>query len=138
MVGMDPNSIIPAAVVSTVSLVNNAISSVKNAKELIKDSQDGKLHSAVSEALADVLELRIRLLELDGENLELKAKLAQKTTLKRGPEFGYYFKDGDPDPLCPKCYEGQGKVAYLTPLYREPDLDICSRYCRQCSTSYYE
>jgi hypothetical protein len=137
MSGMDYNSIISPAVISTASLVSNAISSVKNAKDLIKDSQDGKLKSAVGEVLTDVLELKIRLLELDGENRELRQKLEERETLTRTSEFGYYFRQSQPDaPLCPKCYEGEGKLAHLsTPQTLGSGV---RRQCHVCEKNYWE
>lgn len=54
IIGMD--SI--AAVVTTLSAVNSAIASVKNARDMAKDSQDANLKNAVSEALDAVLDLK--------------------------------------------------------------------------------
>jgi hypothetical protein len=136
IVGMD--SIIPTALVSAVSVVNGAIASVRNARDIAKQSSDSALKDAVSEAYDAVLDLKDRVLDLDEENRQLKAKLAQKDSVKRDPKFGYYFKDGEPDaPLCQRCYEGAGRLAYLSGIIRE-DGGVLRRWCHQCEKSFYE
>ena len=135
MTGMD--SIIPAAVVTTLSAVNAAIASAKNARDIAKQSESADVKNAVIEVYDAVLELKNRILELDEENRNLKVKLAQKDSVKRTSEFGYYFKDGEPDdPLCPKCFEGEGKLAYLTRQRSVSNGRL--RNCLQCKESYWE
>lgn len=133
IVGMD--SIIPPVVLSTASLLSNVLSSAKNAKELTKDSHDADLKNAVNEVLADVLELRIRLLELDGENRELKAKLAQKEEIIHDDRTSFFFKKGEPNkPLCPSCYQSPTKQAVV--YLRQSDNWALVLECPVCRADF--
>jgi len=131
------DSIIPTAIVTTVSAVNAAIASVKNAREMAKQSQDTDLKNLISDAYDAVLDLKDKVLELGEENRSLKERLEQRETVKRDPTFGYYFKEGnDPDPLCPKCYEADGKMMHLDAVTNRAYSE--GRLCRTCGQFYTE
>ena len=83
-----------------------------------------------------VLELKAKIIELDEENRNLQRRLELKDKITRSGEFGYWFKEGEEDPLCPKCYEGSGKVIYLTSC--KPWGNGTRRDCRECSRTYME
>lgn len=134
IIGMD--SIIPATVLSTASLVSNAISSVKNARDIAKQSQSSDVKDAVSEVYDAVLDLKNRVLDLDEENRSLKKQLDQKAKVARNREFGYYFMEDDPDPLCPKCYESDGKLVHL-PASKEWNGGV-RRICIECRETFWE
>jgi len=126
MVGMDP--MIPTAV----TMLANGMSFLKNASDLAKTSTDTDLKIAISDAYSALIDLKAKLSEIDDENRELKAKLRQKESVKRTSEFGYYFKDGDSDPLCPKCYERDGKLIHLS-----EQRSIRSEIWRDCEVCQY-
>ena len=118
------DSTAPAAVVSVSPLVNNLVSSARTAKELTKQSTDSELKEQISDLFADE------------ENRSLRAKLAQKASVTRNPEFGYYFANGDPDPHCPKCYEGAEKMIHLPKA--EPWSGGVRRDCVECQQTFWE
>jgi hypothetical protein len=103
----------PKAILTVTSLVNSALSSVRAAKELAKDSSDTVVKERIAEVFDSFLNIKDRILALDEENRALKEQLAKRAAFKRNSEFGYYFAEGDPDPYCPKCYEGAGKEIHL-------------------------
>jgi hypothetical protein len=49
----------------------------------------------------------VKVYELAEENRSLRELLDQKASIKRDPQFGYWFKEGETEPLCLKCYEGK-------------------------------
>lgn len=131
------DSIIAPVVLSATALVSNLMSSAKNARELAKLSSDSDLKVAIGEMLSDIIEVKLRVSDLDDENRALKAQLLLKASLTRTSEFGYWFKDGDVgDPLCPKCYEGRGMLIYL-PAAERLDRGIL-RVCRECKHMFWE
>jgi len=131
MVGMDP--MIPTAV----TMLANVVGTLRNASDLAKSSTDADLKIAISEAYSALIDLKAKISELDDENRELKAKLAQKENWKRHSKFGYYIRDEEPDaPICQKCYEGGGKIAYLSAVKQEPGG--LRRECIQCNHGVYE
>jgi len=128
---MDP--IIPTAV----TMLANVVSTLKNASELAKTSTDFDLKVAIGDAYSALIDLKAKISELDDENRELKKQLAQRATLKRDPRTGYYFKEGESDsPICQRCYEGEGKLAYLSNIIREENG--LRRSCHQCDRSFWE
>ncbi len=130
MSGMDTNSIIPAAVVSAVSVVNGAIASVRNARDIAKQSSDSALKEAVSKAYDAVQDLKDRVLDLDEENRQLKAKLAQKESISYDPQTQYFYKDREVLPLCPTCYQqAASQPVYLTILESgATKCSVCTGY----------
>lgn len=111
--------IIPPAVSTVAQLIGGLISTANSARDLANKSSDHALKSAVSILCNEILDVKIRVLELDQENRDLKAVLAQKDEIIGPTEpFGYFFYKGKPDePLCPKCLQSQPpNPVYLSPL----------------------
>jgi hypothetical protein len=131
------HEIIPSAIATTLSVINSAVSSLKNAKDMAKDSTDTSLKAIISESYDAVLDLKERVLDLDEENRTLRQKLERRDSVKRDRQFGYYFKDGDTqDPLCPKCYEGDDKLVYLP--HPENVGGGIRRICLHCQMTFWE
>jgi hypothetical protein len=99
---------------TALGLINSTVQTAKTAIELAKHSKDSDLKNSVSAVLDQILDLKAKILELDEENRSLHHQLATRTKVMRGVDFGYWFKPGETDPLCPKCYEGGGKLVYLS------------------------
>jgi len=89
------DSILPPVVVS---VINSALGSLKNARELAKEHSDSNLKEQLSAVYDHFLELKDRVLQLDEDNRLLKAQLSQKANLTFDAEHGYYFAEGDPTP----------------------------------------
>jgi len=108
---MDP--VVPVAAVSVTSLLNNVLSSARTAKDLAKQSSDSELKQQIADLFNDILELKAKVLDLDAENRELRDKLKEKTVVERDPDTECFYKRGETDPLCPKCFQGSGAAVYL-------------------------
>ena len=117
---------------SALATVNSVMALGKTAVELAKKTKDPELKEKVSEVLNGILDLKGTIISLDEENQNLKVKLAQRGTITRDPRYGYWLKENETEPLCPKCYEGESRVAYLSPLRSGV------RKCNVCQTPYYE
>ena len=117
---------------TVLNLVNSTVTAAKSAVELAKKSKDSELRDRVSEVLDGILDLKSTVLSLEDEIRELKAKAAERGTISRNAEFGYWYREGESEPLCPRCYEGSDKVVYLAPLRSG------SRKCRVCGWHFSE
>jgi hypothetical protein len=99
-------------------LLGTAVSIIKNARDLAKDSSDHELKNVISDAYDAVLNLKEKLLDLDEENRQLKAQLAKRDSFTGPvPPFGYVYKADDRSkdhPLCPKCFQENGHESFLT------------------------
>ena len=99
-----------AAAATVVQTISSTLATLKNARDLAKDSKDHELKGVIGDAFDALLDLKERILALDEENRELKAKLSKREAIA-GPlaPFGYLFKNGDMEhPLCPNCYQEKG------------------------------
>ena len=126
----------PSVATAALSLINSTVQTAKTAVELAKNSKNSSLKETVGEVLDGILDLKIKVIELEEENRELKLKLSNKEALERKGEFGYWFKVGEDAPLCPKCYEGDGKLVYLPKP--EPWSGGIRRDCRVCRYTTWE
>jgi hypothetical protein len=120
-------------------LLGTAVSIIKNARDLAKDSSDHELKSVISDAYDAVLNLKEKLLDLDEENRQLKAQLAKRDSFTGPvPPFGYVYKADDTrkqHPLCPKCYQENGHESFLT---RDSDGSRSWRRCPVCQLLIHE
>jgi hypothetical protein len=121
---------------TALGLASSALSSVKTALELGKKTTDLHLKKELNNAVDSVLELKVKVHELAEENRELLERLEQRETIVRSGTHGYWFKSGETDPLCPKCYEESGKTIYL-PASERWSGGI-RRDCRVCHSVYWE
>jgi hypothetical protein len=121
---------------TAIGLINSTVQTAKTAIELAKHTKDADLRQSVSEVLDQILDLKAKVLELDDENRSLKQQIALRAGIERRGEFGYWFKHGESDPLCPKCYEETGKQIFLPPS--EPWSGRVRRDCRVCHHTYWE
>ncbi len=97
-------------------LLSSALSVLRNARDLAKDSDDRELKAVIGQIFDAFSALKERTLAMDDEITGLKAQLARKTAITGPvPPFGYFYKNGDTDhPLCPKCYQEKGYEFMLT------------------------
>jgi hypothetical protein len=112
------------------------VQSIKTAIELAKTSKDSDLKQTISEVFDGILDLKSKVLDLEEENRKLRITIAEKASIKRSDVFGYYFKEDEISPLCPKCYESDAKLAYLSNA--GPWNDGIRRDCRICNETYWE
>jgi hypothetical protein len=124
----------PQSAGTVLGLANSAISAVKSAFELSKKTSDLELKHQISEVMDSVLNLKVKIIELDEENRTLRRRLEQKDSIKREPKHGFWLRDGETEPLCPRCYEGEKHlVAYLSPAV----FTDSSGYQRKCNVCGY-
>ena len=130
--------ITPHNAAAAVGLANSAFSAVKSAFDLAKKATDLELKRELTTAFDNVLELKVKVYDLAEENRSLRELLDQKGSIKRDPKFGYWFKDGETEPICPKCYEGPSTaVRYLSPQILTLGT-IPRRKCFVCGQDYME
>jgi hypothetical protein len=129
----------PAAVLTTTQIVSGVLDSLKNARDLVRGTNNAELRAQISDAYDTLLDLKAQLLDQDDELRQLKAKLAKQSEIEGPiPPFGYFYKRGDREnPLCPKCYQSPEKrEAYLTAP--TPWNRGIRRECRICGHLIYE
>jgi hypothetical protein len=125
------------AATTALGLANSAVSAVKSAYELSKKTSDLDLKHQISHVLDTVLDLKVKIIELDEENRMLRQQVEQKDNLKRDAVTGFWFKDGDEAaPLCPKCYESDNKLIYLT-HNRASEYSSENYLCKVCKFQRY-
>ena len=126
--------------VTTAGLVNNALSSLKSARDLAKIVGNADLKEDISAAYDALQDLRERALDLDEENRRLKAQLAAKAAYV-GPvaPYGYIYTATDEaqkHPVCPRCFQGTPSiVAYMGSQDRE--FAQPRRLCNMCNLAIY-
>ena len=109
------------------------MSALKNARDLVRDTNNAELKNELASAYDGLLSLRERLLDLESQKRTLEEEIDGPL-----PAFGYFFRKGDSDnPLCPKCYQGKGKIqAFLSPAISWNGG--IRRECRICHEFFYE
>jgi len=105
------------------------ISTIKNISELIKKYNDLEL-------MKQIIALQTEVFELQTENLALKKQAVEREKMHRKEPHGYYYKDGDEVPHCPKCWERDGKAISLPAA--EDYMSGRARICRVCQFQYGE
>jgi len=119
-------------------LVTTTIVAAQHAYDLAGQSHDADLQQKISEIYDLVLILDRQLGALEEENRNLKRQLAerQKVMATRKGVFGYWFKEGETDPLCPVCCERDDTVSYLSQVQHVPQGS--RRVCAVCQAVFWE
>jgi hypothetical protein len=131
--------IIPPAVSTVAQLISGLVSTANSARDLASKISDHALKGAVSKLCDEILDVKIRVLELDQENRDLKAALAQKDEVvgPLGPMGYFFYKDKLDQPLCPKCFQSiPSHAVFLSPL--KNINNGTRRYCLTCGHHYTE
>jgi hypothetical protein len=108
------------------------IGTIKNISELIKKYNDLEL-------MKQIVALQTEVFDLHLENLALKKQIValnERAKMTRREPHGYYFREGDEVPHCPKCWEDAGKAITL-PAAVDYITDR-GRICRVCKHHYAE
>jgi hypothetical protein len=117
---------------TAVGLVNNTISLFKQVNESAKNSDNLELKSGLNDLYSEILSLKALVLELSQENADLRKSLDLRGSVKRDTKSGNFFVDNDPDPLCPICWERDGKTVHLRPA-RQKQSGTIYRKCLVCN-----
>ncbi len=126
---------LPATLI--VNTLNGALGLLNQAREFAKHSKDIELKQKLSEIQDALMEVKDEVNKLSDDNEELRKRLLQKENVKLKGEFGYFYKDGDDSPLCPKCFQKDGKEVFLPPL-EEWGNDGLRRKCTVCDYVKFE
>jgi len=121
-------------------LVTTTIVAAQHAYDLAGRAHDADLQQKISEIYDLVLILDRQLGALEEENRNLKRQLQfdekQKVMATRKGVFGYWFKEGETDPLCPVCCERDDIVSYLSQVQHVPQGS--RRVCAVCQAVFWE
>jgi hypothetical protein len=112
--------------------IPDPIATIKNISELVKKYNDLELMKQIVSLQEEVFDLKM-------ENLNLKeqvAKLNQKEKMIRQEPFGYYLKENENVPHCPKCWEKDHAAITLPEV--EKHGSYMGRKCRVCTYLYVE
>jgi hypothetical protein len=129
----------PSGILTTTQIVSGVLDSLKNARDLVRGTNNAELKAQISDAYDSLLDLKAQLLDQDEELRRLKAEMTKRSEIVGPiPPFGYFYKKGDPEnPLCPKCYQSPEKrEAYLTGP--TPWNRGIRRECHLCGHLIYE
>ena len=128
-------------IVSAGGLINNALNTLKSARELAKEVDGVEIKEKLLEVYDVLLELKAHTVALDDENRELRRQLVDKLAyIGPVPPFGYYYAANDESkehPLCPRCYQSDPmKKSFLSsPQSWNGGL---KRICHLCAYLIYE
>ncbi len=83
----------------------------KKIVEVIKLSGNVDLQTQIEELEGEIFELNKHYIELKKKYEELENSLALKEKMKW--EGSVYWKEGDENPYCPRCWEDRQKLSHL-------------------------
>jgi hypothetical protein len=115
----------------------DVLGTLKEVSELVKKYNDIELMKQIVQLQSQVFELQQTNLRLNEELAQERRQSATESAMEmRGP-MNYYFRQGDPVPFCPKCWEDQPRKAIHLPE-AEPWSGGIRRDCRVCNETYWE
>ena len=112
------------------------LSTVKQISELVRKYNDLELMRQIVTLQTEVFDLQRENLRLETELSNLQHSLQVEKTMKMRSPFGYYYRDGDDVPFCPRCWENDRKRIHLPAA--EPWSGGVRRDCRVCNCTYWE
>jgi len=109
-----------------IDVVNKSIQTVKKLRDIDLKMQTAEYKDALADLLTDMAELKIKLVEVQEENLKLKKIIAgqdQKGEIRKAFKLirNTYFLESElygykPGYYCQHCFEGTGELKVLTPF----------------------
>ena|SRR5207248_596566 len=119
-------------------LVTTTIVATQHAYDLAEYAKDEELKQKISEIYDLVLILSRQFDALEEENHNLKRELAERRRVmaERKGVFGYWFKEGETDPLCPVCCERDDALSYLSQVQHVKQGS--RRVCPVCQAVFWE
>lgn len=112
------------------------LSTVKQISELVKKYNDLELMKQIVTLQTEVFDLQREKLRLETELSNLQRSVQTEKEMEMQAPFGYYYRDGDEVPFCPKCWENDKKQIHLPDS--EPWGGGVRRDCRVCDYTYWE
>jgi len=111
---------------------------VKAAKEVynaVQKYNDVPLMKQVVELQEALLDLQAELIEAKKQLADARAKLDVRHSMRKQGE--YFYKDSDPEPYCPKCWQQDDKLVYHTAVKSNPSY-AAFRRCVVCKELFVE
>jgi len=127
-----------AGIATTAGLINNALTTLKSARELAKDTSDMELREKIGDAYDALVDLREHALAQDEEIRQLKRQIEEKAKFL-GPVApqGYYYSVDDREkqhPICPRCFQSEPqRIAFMGRF----DHELNRRVCQLCHSAIY-
>jgi hypothetical protein len=110
----------------------NAAKEVYNA---VQKYNDVPLMKQVVELQQAVLDLQAELIETKKQLDAARAKLELRQSIRKRGE--YFYKDDNPEPYCPKCWQQDDKLVYL-PAVKNSSTYGKNRQCIVCNKIFIE
>lgn len=122
---------------SAISLATNVTNLMKTLFGVAKEQQRQEVKDQIIEVIDALQELKLRAVELEDQNRELKEKLRFKSD-----DFDYrepfYFEKSKPNVLlCPRCFVEHKRAAPMSYQVRDDDGTVF-RKCNVCDKITYE
>lgn len=112
------------------------IDAVKQIYNAVEKYNDVPLMRQIVDLQSQVVDLQAELFRTKRELLELSEKLNTRAKMTRRGPANFYYLEGETDPLCPICWERDGKTIHLPQQERFPGG--ISRVCNVCRTEHWE
>ena len=112
------------------------LNTLKDISALVKKYNDLELMRRIVDLQQEVFDLQQTNLDLQKQIAALRESRQAEGSMIPRPPFNYYYRDGDPVPFCPKCWENDKKPIHLPES--EPWSGGIRRDCRVCNETYWE
>jgi hypothetical protein len=123
---------------AAVQLLATAAKTLNALRERVQSSSDPELKALVVGFYDQMAALKEVIGRVTDENEEWHRKAAKPEPLPRTVQAGetIHYYVGDEGPYCQPCYDGQRRLAMLSPP--EDFLDGVRRHCALCHQYFYE
>jgi hypothetical protein len=111
------------------------INAAKEVYNAVQKYNDVPLMKQVVELQQAVLDLQAELVEAKKQLSDALAKLDVRHSIHKRGE--YFYKGGDEEPLCPKCWQQNDKLVYLSAVKSNPSY-AAFRRCVVCKELFVE
>jgi hypothetical protein len=113
----------------------SVVDTAKTAYDLAKKGMTVEFQEKIMQLREEALELQEENLRLKNENRELKERIESRETVKFDRHV--YWRNGDPVPYCPLCYEKSQMLLHLNGPSTFGGINNLYS-CSGCSTMYRE
>jgi hypothetical protein len=117
------------------SMASDIVNAAKEVYNAVQKYNDVPLMKQVVELQQAVLDLRAELIAAKKQLDDALAKLDVRHSMHKRGE--YFYKDGDEEPFCPKCWQQDSKLVYL-PATQHSQTYGTYRRCIVCKETFIE
>jgi hypothetical protein len=112
------------------------ISAVKEVYAAVQKYNDVPLMKQIVDLQSQMMDQQAELITTKQERRAATEKLSLREKISRRGTAGYFYLDGDNDPLCPVCWERDAKIVHL-PQSEKWNGGI-RRDCNECEKTHWE